>query len=43
MVWKHNGRVIQQGKAWVSDNNTKYPLQWNNLTYAEKKSDGLVC
>ena len=42
MVWKHNGRVIQQGKAWVSDNNTKYPRQWNNLTDAEKKSAGLV-
>tara|TARA_R100001163_G_scaffold65649_1_gene63734 strand:+ start:2009 stop:2563 length:555 start_codon:yes stop_codon:yes gene_type:complete len=42
MVWKHNGRVIQLGKAWVSDNNTKYPRQWNNLTDAEKKSANLV-
>ena len=42
MVWKHNGRVIQIGKAWVSDNNTKYPGQWNNLTDAQKKSAGLV-
>ena len=42
MVWKHNGRVIQLGKAWVSDDNTKYPRQWNNLTDAEKKSAGLV-
>ena len=42
MVWKHNGRTIQIGKAWVSDTNMKYPRQWNNLTNAEKKSAGLV-
>ena len=42
MAWKHNGRTIQIGRAWVSDNNTKYPRQWNNLTDAEKKSAGLV-
>ena len=42
MVWKHNGRTIQIGKAWVSDTNIKYPRQWNNLTNAEKKSAGLV-
>ena len=42
MVWKHNGRIIQIGQAWVSDGNTKYPRQWNNLTDAQKKSAGLV-
>ena len=42
MAWKHNGRTIQVGRAWVSDNKTKYPRQWNNLTDAEKKSAGLV-
>jgi hypothetical protein len=42
MAWKHNGRTIQVGKAWVSDNNYKYPRQWNNLTDAQKKSAGLV-
>ena len=42
MAWKHNGKTIQIGKAWVSDNNIKYPRQWNNLTDAEKKSAGLV-
>ena len=42
MAWKHNGRTIKIGKAWVSDDNTKYPRQWNNLTDAEKKSAGLV-
>jgi len=42
MAWKHNGRTIKIGKAWVSDDNIKYPRQWNNLTDAEKKSAGLV-
>ena len=42
MVWKHNGRTIPTGKAWVSDTGTKYPKQWSNLTDAEKKSAGLV-
>tara|TARA_R110002012_G_scaffold249382_1_gene426933 strand:- start:113 stop:667 length:555 start_codon:yes stop_codon:yes gene_type:complete len=42
MAWKHNGRTIQTGRSWISDNNTKYPRQWNNLTDAEKKSAGLV-
>jgi hypothetical protein len=42
MAWKHNGRTIQVGKAWVNDNNYKYPRQWNNLTDAQKKSAGLV-
>tara|TARA_R100000353_G_scaffold142396_1_gene101634 strand:- start:822 stop:1376 length:555 start_codon:yes stop_codon:yes gene_type:complete len=42
MVWKHNGRTIPTGKAWVSDTGTKYPKQWGNLTDAEKKSAGLV-
>jgi len=42
MAWKHNGRTIQIGKAWVSDNNTKYPRQWNNLTTSEKNSAGLT-
>ena len=42
MAYKHNGRTIQVGRAWVSDNNIKYPRQWNNLTDAEKKSAGLV-
>ena len=42
MVWKHNGRTIQVGKAWVSDDNIKYGGRWINLTDSEKKSAGLV-
>ena len=42
MPWKHNGRVITIGKAWVSDDNIKYPRQWNNLSSTSKESAGLV-
>ena len=42
MPWKHNGRTIQVGKAWVSDDNIKYGGRWINLTDSEKKSAGLV-
>lgn len=42
MAWLHNGRTIKIGKAWVSDDNIKYPRQWNNLTNEEKTSAGLV-
>ena len=42
MPWKHNGRTIKIGKSWVSDDNIKYPRQWNRLTDADKKSAGLV-
>ena len=42
MVWKHNGRTIQTGRAWVSDDKKKDGAGWNNLTDAEKKSAGLV-
>ena len=42
MPWKHNGRVITIGKAWVSDDNIKYPRQWNNLSSKSKESAGLV-
>ena len=42
MPWKHNGRLITIGKAWVSDDNIKYPRQWNNLSSTSKESAGLV-
>tara|TARA_E500000318_G_scaffold104363_1_gene110259 strand:+ start:2223 stop:3038 length:816 start_codon:yes stop_codon:yes gene_type:complete len=42
MPWKHNGRTIEIGKAWISDDNYKYPNQWNTLTDEQKKSAGLV-
>jgi hypothetical protein len=37
MAWKHNGRVIKIGKAWVADDNTKHPRGWVNGMLIEKK------
>ena len=42
MVWKHNSRIIQVGKSWIGDDNTKYPNQWINLTTSEKNAASLV-
>ena len=42
MAWLHNGRTIKVGKSWVSDDNKKYPRQWNRLTNEQKTSAGLV-
>lgn len=42
MPWKHNGRIIQEGKAWVADDNTKKPGTWTSWTAEKKKASGLV-
>ena len=42
MAWKHNGRTIQVGKAWVADDNTKHPHTWAKWSATEKKGWGLV-
>jgi hypothetical protein len=43
MAWKHNGRTIQIGKAWVDDNNFKHPHNWSTAWTAQsKKAWGLV-
>ena len=42
MAWKHNGRVIKIGKAWVADDNTKHPHTWAKWSATEKKDWGLV-
>ena len=42
MPWKHNGRIIQEGKAWVADDNTKKPGTWASWTDEHKKANGLV-
>ena len=42
MAWKHNGRVIKIGKAWVADDNTKHPRGWVNWDADRKKAMGLV-
>lgn len=42
MPWKHNGRIIRVGKAWVADDNTKKPGTWASWTLEKKKASGLV-
>tara|TARA_A100001391_G_scaffold145919_2_gene103524 strand:+ start:3095 stop:3649 length:555 start_codon:yes stop_codon:yes gene_type:complete len=42
MAWKHNGRIIQIGKAWIADDNTKHPRGWVNWSADLKKTRGLV-
>ena len=42
MAWKHNGRTIKIGKAWVSDDNTKHPRGWVNWNADRKEAMSLV-
>tara|TARA_R100001086_G_scaffold129507_1_gene67006 strand:+ start:210 stop:767 length:558 start_codon:yes stop_codon:yes gene_type:complete len=42
MPWKHNGRIIRVGKAWVADDNSKKPGTWASWTDEHKKASGLV-
>ena len=42
MAWKHNGRVIEIGRAWIADDNTKHPRGWVKWSADLKKSRGLV-
>ena len=42
MAWKHNGRIIQVGKAWIADDNTKHPRGWVNWNADRKKAMSLV-
>ena len=42
MAWKHNGRTIQIGRAWIADDNTKHPRGWANWSADLKKNRGLV-
>jgi len=42
MAWKHNGRVIKIGKAWVDDDNIRHPRNWVIWTDTYKESMSLV-
>jgi len=42
MAWKHNGRTIKIGKAWVADDNTKHPRGWVRWDADRKEAMGLV-
>ena len=42
MPWKHNGKIIKTGKAWVADDGTKHPAVWMRWSDSQKKDKGLV-
>ena len=42
MPWKHNGRIIRVGKAWVSDSGVKHPAVWMRWSDSEKRDKGLI-
>jgi len=42
MPWKHNGKIIKEGKAWVSDSGVKHPAIWMRWSDSEKKDNGLT-
>ena len=42
MPWKHNGKIIKVGKAWVSDSGVKHPAIWMRWSDSEKRDNGLT-
>ena len=42
MPWKHNGKTITEGKAWVADDGTQHPAVWMRWSDSEKKANGLT-
>ena len=42
MPWKHNGRTIRVGKAWVADNGTQHPAIWSRWSSEKKTAEGLT-
>ena len=42
MPWKHNGKTIMEGKAWVADDGTQHPATWSRWSDDDKKSKGLT-
>ena len=42
MPWKHNGKEIRVGKAWVSDSGVKHPAVWARWSDSEKRDNGLT-
>ena len=42
MPWKHNGKIIKEGKAWIADDGTQHPAVWMRWSDSEKKTNGLT-
>ena len=42
MPWKHNGRTIKIGRAWISDDGVTHPAQWNTWSNEIKAAKDLI-
>ena len=43
MPWKHDGKVIREGRSWTSSEGTIHPNNWSSVwSDDEKKSSGLA-
>ena len=42
MPWKHNEKIIREGKAWIADDGTQHPATWARWSDEKKKAEGLV-
>ena len=42
MPWKHNGREIKIGKAWIADDGTQHPAVWMRWSSEKKTAEGLT-
>jgi len=42
MPWKHNGKTIRVGKAWVADDGTQHPAVWMRWSDSKKQENGLT-
>lgn len=43
MPWKHDGKVIREGRSWTSSEGTIHPNNWSSVwSDDEKKSSGLT-
>ena len=42
MPWKHNGKIVKEGKAWTADDGTQHPAVWMRWSDSEKKTNGLT-
>ena len=41
-MWKHNGRTIKVGRAWVDDDGIQHPSNWHIWSPSDKAAAGLT-
>ena len=42
MPWKHQGKIIREGRGWVDADGVKHPTNWASWSDEEKTAKGLV-